>query len=261
MSALAKIQRDFCQFILGHGPHNFLRHIKSTDHPREALLDIYYNNVFSTHFRSLSNKYPLVFSIVGRPIGRAMASAYIEASFPCTASLEEWGGGLVSFIQRYEPATIWPYLGDVARYEWARHMAYCAPEDPLLTPADMSLLMIQDQEGPRFHFQKSCQLMAFSHSLESIIPLCQQGQNPGPPEAEGDFKDSSYALIFKHEGIINVHWLTPALFAFVNRLKEGQDMEVAYAAAQVLEPQFDAQEAFAFLLSNPILHRQGEKRH
>lgn len=255
MSALAKIQRDFRQFVLGHGHQDFLRHIKPTGHSREARLDIYYNNVFSTHFRSLANKYPLVFSIVGHSTGRAMASAYIEASLPCTASLEDWGGGFISFIQRCEASAIWPYLGDVARYEWAKHIAYCAPEDPVLTPTDMPQLIAQDQEGPRFHFQESCQLMAFAHSLEPIIALCQSSQDPDPSETAPFSPEPSYALIFKHEGVIKVHWLTPALFAFVNRLKEGQDMEVAYAAAQVIEPQFDAREAFCFLLSNPILHR------
>jgi len=49
--------------------------------------------------------------------------------------------------------------------------------------------------------------------------------------------------------------LSASLFVFINRLKEGQDIEVAFAAAQVLEPKFDAQEAFNFLLKHPILHR------
>jgi len=269
MSALAKIQHDFRDFVLGHGPQNFLRHVKPTGHPREALLDIYYNNVFSTHFRSLANRYPLVLSVVGQTMGRAMALGYIEAGFPCTGSLEDWGGGFISFIQSYEPASIWPYLGDLARYEWAKHIAYCAAEAPLLTPADMSELTVQGQEGPHFHFQKSCQLMAFSHSLEPMVAYCQKSGNLPPSDSEtggacgkssqepfqGCREGPSYALILKHEGIIKVHWLTPALFAFLDRLKEGQDMEVAYAAARVLEPEFNAQKAFCFLLSNPILRR------
>lgn len=251
MSALAKIQRDFCQFVLGHGHQHFLQHMKPTNQPKEALLGIHYNNVFSVHFRSLSQDYPLVFSIIGEPAARAMALAYIETSFPCTGSLEDWGGGLVCFIQHYEPAATWPYLGDIARYEWAKHIAYCAAEDPLLTPADMSRLIALDQEEPTFRFQKSCQLMAFSYPLEHIISLHQQGKTPDLSETQG----SSYALIFKHQGSIKAHWLAPSLFVFVNRLKEGQGMEVAYAAAQVLDAKFDAQEAFSFLLSHPILHR------
>jgi hypothetical protein len=250
MSALAKIQRDFCQFVLGHGSQNFLQHMKPANLSKEAALSIYHHNILSIHFRSLSNDYPLVFAIMGEPTARAMVHAYVETSLPCTGTLEEWGGGLASFIQRYEPAVAWPYLGDIAQYEWARHIAYGAAEDAVLTPSGMSQHIALNQEAPNFRFQKSCQLLAFSHSLEQIIPICQQGQNPLPSEMQG----SSYALIFKHEGVIKVHWLTPSLFVFVNRLKEGQGMEVAYAAAQVLDPCFDAQEAFRFLLSHPVLH-------
>ena len=249
MSGLAKIQRDFCQFVLGHGDQDFMQHMKPTVLPQESLLGIYHNNIFSVHARALENDYPLVFSIMGSIAARTMAFAYAETSFPCTASLDEWGGGLVSFIQRYEPAGSWPYLGDIAQYEWAKHVAYCAAEEPLLTPEDMKKLTVPHEEGLNFRFQKSCQLLAFSHPLEHIISVHQQ--DPAQPIAVTS--GSSYALILKHQGIIKVHWLTPSLFVFVNRLKEGQDAEVAFAAAQVLEPHFDVQEAFMFLLSNPIL--------
>ena len=249
MSALAKIQRDFRQFALGHGDKDFRRHIKPANLPEEKALGIYHNNIFSTHFRSLSHDYPLVFSIMGELAARTMAAAYLETSFPCMGSLEDWGGGLIPFIQSYDAAAQWPYLTEIAQYEWAKHVAYGAPEEPLLTPADMSRLITPSKEGPTFSFQKSCQLVAFPCPLKEIISLYQQGQTPAVSEMQG----SSYGLVLKREGIIKTHWLEPSLFVFINRLKEGQDMDVAYAAAQVLDPQFDAQRAFTFLLSQPVL--------
>jgi hypothetical protein len=164
-------------------------------------------------------------------------------------SLEEWGGGLVSFIQHYEPAKAWPYLRDIAQYEWAKHAAYCAFEEPLLTPEDMRKLTVPSEEELSFRFQESCQLLAFSHPLEHIISAYQQDPHQSVSVPVG----SSYALILKRQGVVKICWLAPSLFVFMNRLKEGQDAEVALAAAQVLEPDFNAQEAFTFLLSNPIL--------
>lgn len=251
MSALAKIQRDFCQFALGHGHQNFLQHMKVTESQKEVLLNVYHNNVYSVHTRSLKTNYPLVFSIMGEASARLMVRSYIEASFPCTGALEDWGGGLVVFIQRYKPAAAWPHLAEIAQYEWAKHVAYCAAEDPLLTAEDMKQLIAPDQKDLNFHFQKSCQLLAFHYPLEGIISTHKQDPNQSVSEMTG----SSYALILKHQGLIKVHWLTASLFVFINRLKEGQDIEVAFAAAQVLEPLFDAQGAFSFLLNHPILHR------
>lgn len=249
MSALAKIQRDFCQFVLGHGHINFMEHVKPSKISKEAMLDVYHNNVFSVHYRSLVNTYPLIFSILEASIARKMVQAYVEVSIPCIGSLESWGGGLSSFIQNHELAASGPYLADLAQFEWAKHVAYCAAEEPLLTAESMNLLRTPTKEEIVFRFQKSCQLLAFSYPLKQIISSIKQGDNQNHSEAPVP----SYALILKHQGKIKVYWLTPSLFAFVNRLKEGQDIEVAFAAAQVLEPQFDAQEAFVFLLSNPIL--------
>jgi len=251
MSGLANIQRDFCQFAKGHGHKDFLCHIKTASLPKEALLNVYHNNIFSVHRRSLENDYPLVFSIMGPVSARSMARAYTEASFPCTGSLSDWGGGFSAFIQRYEPAAVWPYLADIAQYEWAKHLAYGIGEGPLLTVEDMKKMMTLAYHELIFRFQKSCQLKAFSYPLESILATYQKDQGVPPPTGQ----EASYALILKHQGIIKVYWLSPALFAFLNRLKEGQDIEVAFAAAQVLEPQFDAQAAFSFLFSNPILCR------
>lgn len=251
MSALAKIQKDFCKSVRGHGDQEFLNHMKPTHLPKEALLDIYHNNVFSVHIRTLRNEFPMVFAIMGELMARPMAQAYVEANLPCTASLEEWGRGFPSFIQRYELAASWPYLAEIAAYEWAKHKAYCSPEEPLLTSEDMKKLIEPGKSEVIFSFQKSCQLMAFSHPLEEIISSLQEGHPHFTPQGQG----SSYALIVKHEGVIKVFWLTPCLFAFVNRLMEGQDVDVAFAAAQVLDVEFDATQAFKFLLCNPLLLR------
>jgi hypothetical protein len=249
MSALAKIQKDFCKSIRGHGDQEFLSHMTQTSLPKEELLDIHHNNIFSVHIRSLRNDFPMVFSMMGELMARPMAQGYVEANFPCTASLEEWCAGFSSFIQRYELAASWPYLAEIASYEWAKHKAYCSPEEPLLTAEDMKKFIEPGKEEVVFSFQKSCQLMAFSHPLEDIISSHQEGK--APPETQ----TSSYALLVKHEGFIKVFWLTPSLFVFVNRLKEGQDVDVAFAAAQVLDAEFNASQAFNFLLTNPLLHR------
>ena len=254
MSGLGKIQRDFREFILGHGYEDFMQHIKSTDVPKEDSLDVYHHNIFSVHHRSLVNDYPLVFSIIDDTTARRMVRAYVELSLPCTGSLEDWGGGFIPFIQRYESASQWPYLTEMAQFEWAKHIAYCAKEEPLLKPEDMRKLVDPNQKEISFHFQPSCQLMAFLHPLEQIIQRLQNDLK----EPLSDLKGTSYALILKHLGHVNVYWVSASLFVFINRLKEGQDIEVAFAAAQVLEPEFDAQEAFSFLLQHPILCRVGD---
>lgn len=157
----------------------------------------------------------------------------------------------MAFLQRYEPLAEMPYLLDIAQYEWAKHLAYCSIENPLLTIEETNQLVGLGQDEPVFHFQNSSQLMAFTYNLKGFVDAHTEGQVYQP--SQDDHPINSYALIVKNKGIVQVYWLTPALFVFLNRLKENQGVEVAFAAAQVLEPTFDAQEAFVFLLTNPFL--------
>jgi hypothetical protein len=254
MSDLAKIQRDLCESVRGHGTADFRKHIKPTTIEPDTSLAIYHNNIFSVHAKALQNDYPLVLWILTQIKGgeavRAVLPAYVEVNLPCTGSLDDWGGGFARFIQSYTPVASIPCLGEIAQYEWAKQEAYAAEEKPLLTAKDRQKYTTCDAEGTVFSFQNSCRLLAFSHPLEQIIAAHQDGK--GLEEALSQ-QGSSYVLIFKHKGVIKVHWLSPALFAFLDRLKEGQDIEVAFAAAQVLEPDFDVQAAFVFLFTHPIL--------
>jgi hypothetical protein len=255
MSDLAKMQRDFCQSVRGHGTADFKKYIKPTTIEQDTSLAIYYNNIFSVHAKALENDYPLVFKIIrqnkGHETACTLVQAYVEVSLPCTGSLDDWGGGFARFIQSYQPMALIPYLREIAQYEWAKQDAYISEEKPLLTLEEMQKYTACDTKKTSFSFQNSCQLIAFSHPLEQIIADLQDGK---VLEEVLPYQGSSYVLIFKHNGIIKVNWLPPSLFVFLNRLKEGQDIDVAFAAAQVLEPDFDVQAAFVFLFTHPILH-------
>jgi hypothetical protein len=256
MSDLAKMQRDFCESVRGHGTADFKKYIKQVTIEQDTSLAIYRNNIFSVHAKALENDYPFVFKIIRQNKGReatcALVQAYVEVSLPCTASLGDWGGGFARFIQSYQPLASIPYLREIAQYEWAKQVAYTSEENPLLTVEDMQKYAAYDAKETIFSFQNSCQLIAFSYPLEQVIADLQGGKALKDVLPQ---QGSSYVLIFKHNGIIKVNWLSPSLFVFLNRLKEGQDIEVAFAAAQVLDPDFDAQAAFVFLFTHPILHR------
>jgi hypothetical protein len=200
MSIVAKIQRDFRHFVQGHGHEDFAAHLKPTNVSKEAQLTIYLNNVFSVHKRSLEVDYPIIFSLLEEKDARAMVQDYAQTSFPCTGALEDWGGGLVPFIQYYEPLRKWPYLAEIAQYEWAKHIAYGASEGLLLTADDMKQFLDADQKELTFQFQNSCHLLAFLHPLEEILDRHQQGHK----EPICEIKGSSYVLILKHEGLIVV---------------------------------------------------------
>ena len=253
MSSLAKIQRDFCQSFLRQSHKDFLHHVKAATWPAEAALNIYHTTIYTIHTHSLARKFPLVFSVMGAVKARLLAQSYICSDLPHQGCLEDWGSGFPAYIQNHGSLSLWPYLSDIAHYEWACHIAQGAAGGQTLTFEEINRLVSHPDMEILFKFQDFCQLMVFSWPVDSILAAIQR--EPSHPLPETYPEKSCYALIFKQGDAVKTQWLSPALFAFLNRLKEGQDTDVALAAASILEPGFDMRTAFDFLLTHPILQK------
>ena len=72
--------------------------------------------------------------LVGDAFFRAMAAAFVSEELPASPLLLDYGEGFAPFIDAFEPADRLPYLGDVARLEWARQQAYHAADAEPLDP-------------------------------------------------------------------------------------------------------------------------------
>jgi hypothetical protein len=79
--------------------------------------------------RTLENTFPAVVNLVDRRFFAYAADAFIRAHPPRTPCLFEYGGALAGFLERFPACESLPYLGDVARLEWAMHRAFHAPDD------------------------------------------------------------------------------------------------------------------------------------
>ena len=95
---------------------------------------VYRNNVYVSLVDALVAGFPKVHELVGDPFFRAMARDYAAEHPPKTPVLAFYGEDFGAFISGFQPAEGVPYLGDIARLEFARRCALHAPEiDPLDT--------------------------------------------------------------------------------------------------------------------------------
>jgi hypothetical protein len=253
MSALAKLQQDFSHSLYTQTTHNFSHHIKALNQAKSSLINIYHHTTYTIHLKDLEKKYPLVFAIMGIANARQMSRLYIRDNFPQKGTLHDWAGDFATFIKKCEAAAAWPYLADVAYLEWVRHTVSQAPENTTSLEYDKNFATLAGHQEKTFRFRQCCCLVAFSHALKPLIHDLEQ--NLFETNKKNYFMESCYALVWKHRGKVEIQWLAPSLFAFLNRLKEGQDSEVAIAAARILQPDFNSQSAFDFLLSHPALYK------
>jgi len=96
--------------------------------------EVYRNNVNSSLVNALGEAFPVVQRLVGEEFFRAMAADFVRIELPSSPLLLEYGARFATFIDAFEPVAGLPYLGDVARLEWARQQAYHAAEAEPLDP-------------------------------------------------------------------------------------------------------------------------------
>ena len=93
---------------------------------------VYRNNVYSSLVNNLYEGYPVVAKLVGEAFFKGMASCYVRAHLPQSPVMVFYGETFGDFIDDFAPASDLPYLGGVARLEYARRLAlHCADQRPL----------------------------------------------------------------------------------------------------------------------------------
>jgi hypothetical protein len=94
--------------------------------------DVYRNNVTVAAIDALRDIYPAVQTLVGEEFFRASARVYVEQAKPTSPVMHLYGADFGAFLEGFPPARTVPYLGDVARLEFARLQAYHAADaEPL----------------------------------------------------------------------------------------------------------------------------------
>ncbi len=93
--------------------------------------------------RALQAAYPVVGQLLGEESLADLARALWHAHPPIRGDLAQWGGELPAFLQGDAQLQDVPYLGDVARVEWAMHCCANAA-DALPDPQSLQLLALHD---------------------------------------------------------------------------------------------------------------------
>ncbi len=102
-------------------------------------LSIHRNTIEQVLISALRLTFPAVGRLVGDAFFEAAALAFARRHPPPGGCLNDWGGSLAGFLERFAPAAPVPYLADVARLEWAVFAAASAADIPPLEPARAAL--------------------------------------------------------------------------------------------------------------------------
>ncbi len=209
--------------------------------PVKRRFDVYRNNVASGMIEALRATFPAIDKLVGAEFFAASARVYLDRDPPRSPLLFRHGEAFGDFLDIFPPAASIPYLGDVARLEWARLQAYHAIDhDPL--PIDVLSGFLQDENGGTVDVGKLCFTLHPSLALVAsrwpVVSLWAASTGQGSSD-DVDMSKSERAVIVRPSLLVDTRSLPEATFVFMSTLREGSTLQQAASAASDLADDFD----------------------
>ncbi|MEM9814262.1 MAG: putative DNA-binding domain-containing protein, partial [Pseudomonadota bacterium] len=157
---------------------------------------------------------------------RAAARAFVLENPPRSPIMIDYGDAFPDWIAAFPPAAGVPYLGDVARIEWAWTRAYNAAEAPPLDIAHLVEIPPDELALARVTLHPSLQLLSSRFPIASLW-----AEATGRSAATHlDLSRPEAVLIARPDAAVDVRAITPALSAFLQTLSAGGTIADAAAA-------------------------------
>ncbi|MDH6260493.1 DNA-binding domain-containing protein [Bradyrhizobium sp. BR13661] len=245
MRSLAERQRDFAAALLDPGLATPDGVVGPDGKPSARRFGVYRNNVVVGLVRTLQDAFPAAYRIVGAAFFQAMARAYVVTDPPRSPMLFDYGAGFPEFIGRFEPATVLPYLADVARLERAWVEAYHEAEG---TPIDLSVFSVLKPEqlsAMRLVLHPSVRIVRSRFPIVTIWQMNIEGGIPAPVDLEAGGEDT---LIVRPGAEVEVRSIPPGCAVFIEALGFGRSVLAAFEEALVVNPRFDLSASLADLI-------------
>lgn len=212
----------------------------------ERRFAVYRNNVAVSLTGALAARFPVVKRLVGEEFFAPLAGVFSEEERPKTPVLAEWGQGFAAFLDSFPPLADYPYLGDVARIEYARGRAFHAADAP---PADPALIAAANPDRVRLVLHPSVTLLPLAHPAVSIW-AANQPEGDGLVKAQGPetaliLRDAAFQVQVRSIGVGDAALLRSVLL--------GETLLAAAAAAQGTEAGHDPQPLLVSLMRAGVI--------
>jgi len=243
--ALRDLQAEMAAYLVSGDDADILGSIVGDTIPAAARLRIHRHQLYESLATALAGTFPTVRQLVGDAFFHAMARAFIAQSLPVQPVLSEYGEGFPAFVDTYDPARGLPYLGDVARLDWALNLAFHSPIGERLTAVDLSTIPGEQLSSTKVGLAPGTGVIHSAYPLDRIWSASQ----PAASIATVDLGEGSIRiLVFRRPDDAVFITLTEVEAVFVAALAAGASLANAALAAFANDAGFDLSVTFRRLL-------------
>ena len=180
MDTLAKLQRDFQDYVLGKRRH-VVSSVRSPNRAQAvARMNVYARAYEQRLVEVLRTDYPALHALAGDELFETLARAYIEAH-PSRHRNARWvGERLADFLSGSDAFAHQPVLAEMARFEWAIGLAFDAPDEGAVSPHELTSLPPEGLADARFVVHSSVQQLTLSWNVPAFWKAVDADVSPPP---------------------------------------------------------------------------------
>ncbi len=245
-TGLAALQRRFGRALL-QGPLVVPHGIRRDTQPaRERRFGVYRNNVKASLAAALTARFPVVERLVGEEFFTALALVFVERHPPRSPVLAEYCAGFARFLERFDPVADLPYLPDIARLEWARHVAFHSADANPVDIGRLAALAPDALASVRLGLHPA---VATISSPWPIVSIWTTNTHDATPQAPAVDWTGETALVTRPDLEVLVGRLPPGTDRLVTGLAQGIPLGQAAEAATRTQDGFDLATALSILFA------------
>ena len=198
---------------------------------------LYRGTMSATWRRTLGNAYPVVLALVGDEFFGGLVRAYGRQYPSDSPDLNQFGACFADFLADFPHVAELPYLPDMARLEWAVHLAHYAPDAQGVAPGALAARQPQQLEESRWRLHPACRLLASRWRVTALWQAHQAGEGQG--RFPQDMQVASHAAVCRPRWKAHVLELDEAAHAALLALQQGKTFGAALDAAFEHDENFD----------------------
>ncbi len=179
---------------------------------------------------ALGETFERVWRVLGDDDFFATCAAYVPTKRSSSYNLSDYGRDFPEFLETRPELAHAPFLGDLARLEWAFKELFHSKNNDGLAAAELARAATPHA---RFVFGAATALLSSGHRVHAIWTRDLDDDSALEPETWRGRED---LFLYKKDGRVYSRVLTPPEAAALSALRAGRPLEAALGAAVGLEP-------------------------
>lgn len=149
----------------------------------------------------LYNDFPAIYQILGTEGFVDMAQSYL-AAYPSTSfTVRHFGQHLAKYLHEMSPYKDYPYLWQIADFEWAKGTVFDAPDTEIFTLSQLAEISPDAWENATFRFVPAMTRLIYDYN----VPQIWQAIDNDSQDSEPTLLDTPMAWVMWRKDL-NPHW-------------------------------------------------------